>query len=196
MFARGGRLAKLAGILVEGRPQEGWAVLGIGVNVAVRVQELPVELRDTAASLGLASEEIEPLLARLLVALQRRLGGAPAEALDAWRARDALRGREISGSGGGGSPMGSMAMGAWSLSSPTAGTRRLTPGRFISRWTRSLRRILGDPGAIAQLGERLLCKQEVTGSIPVGSTGGSACKLADLAGLGEPHVARSQQGVP
>ena len=27
-----------------------------------------------------------------------------------------------------------------------------------------------DPGAIAQLGERLLCKQEVTGSIPVGST--------------------------
>jgi hypothetical protein len=30
------------------------------------------------------------------------------------------------------------------------------------------RRVL--PGAIAQLGERLLCKQEVTGSIPVGST--------------------------
>ena len=28
----------------------------------------------------------------------------------------------------------------------------------------------GSDGAIAQLGERLLCKQEVTGSIPVGST--------------------------
>ena len=28
----------------------------------------------------------------------------------------------------------------------------------------------GISGAIAQLGERLLCKQEVTGSIPVGST--------------------------
>ena len=26
------------------------------------------------------------------------------------------------------------------------------------------------PGAVAQLGERLLCKQEVAGSIPVGST--------------------------
>jgi hypothetical protein len=26
------------------------------------------------------------------------------------------------------------------------------------------------PGAIAQLGERLLCKQEVIGSIPIGST--------------------------
>ena len=29
---------------------------------------------------------------------------------------------------------------------------------------------LRDPGAIAQLGERLLCKQEVVGSIPSGST--------------------------
>ena len=38
--------------------------------------------------------------------------------------------------------------------------------------------LLPDPptnvGAIAQLGERLLCKQEVTGSIPVGSTSSSA----------------------
>src|SRR5256886_2275036 len=30
---------------------------------------------------------------------------------------------------------------------------------------------LGPQGAIAQMGERLLCKQEVTGSIPVGSIG-------------------------
>ena len=29
---------KVAGILVEGRPQEGWAVLGIGLNVAVRAR--------------------------------------------------------------------------------------------------------------------------------------------------------------
>jgi hypothetical protein len=28
----------------------------------------------------------------------------------------------------------------------------------------------GESGAIAQLGERLLCKQEVAGSIPAGST--------------------------
>ena len=33
---------------------------------------------------------------------------------------------------------------------------------------------MGTPGAIAQLGERLLCKQEVTGSIPVGSTSQAA----------------------
>ena len=74
VFARGERLAKLAGILIEGRPQEGWAVLGIGLNVAVRVEELPTELRDSAAGSGLSREEIEPLLARLLAALQRRLG--------------------------------------------------------------------------------------------------------------------------
>jgi BirA family biotin operon repressor/biotin-[acetyl-CoA-carboxylase] ligase len=96
VVARGAHLAKLAGILIEGRPQEGWAVLGIGLNVAVRVEELPVELRDSAASLGLPSEEIEPLLARLLTALQQHLGEPPGEVLDAWRARDALRGREIS----------------------------------------------------------------------------------------------------
>jgi BirA family biotin operon repressor/biotin-[acetyl-CoA-carboxylase] ligase len=89
-------LAKLAGILVEGRPQEGWAVLGIGLNVAVRVEQLPAELRDTAATLGRPTEEIEPLLARLLTALGRRLGEPAAQVLEAWRARDALCGREVS----------------------------------------------------------------------------------------------------
>ncbi len=93
---RGDTLAKLAGILVEGRPQEGWAVLGIGLNVAVRVEELAPELRATAATLGLPREEIEPLLARLLAALGRRLGEPAAPILEAWRARDALYGREVS----------------------------------------------------------------------------------------------------
>jgi hypothetical protein len=46
-------------------------------------------------------------------------------------------------------------------------------GRSVGRAPnlRSTTGILSLPGAIAQLGERLLCKQEVTGSIPVGSTG-------------------------
>jgi BirA family transcriptional regulator, biotin operon repressor / biotin---[acetyl-CoA-carboxylase] ligase len=93
-------LAKLAGILIEGRPQEGWAVLGIGLNVAVRVEELPPELRDTAATLGRSPEEIEPLLARLLAALGQRLGEPAAQVLEAWRARDALYGREVSWAAG------------------------------------------------------------------------------------------------
>lgn len=102
VLARGDSLAKLAGILAEGRPQEGWAVLGIGLNVAVRVDELPRELHDTAATLGREPREIETVLARLLDALARRLG-EPAEAtLRAWRERDALRGRAVRWSGGAG----------------------------------------------------------------------------------------------
>jgi BirA family transcriptional regulator, biotin operon repressor / biotin---[acetyl-CoA-carboxylase] ligase len=88
-------LTKLAGILVEGRPQAGWAVLGIGLNVAVRLEELPPELRPLAATLGLEPDAIEPTLAQLLDALALRLGQPTAEILDAWRARDALHGREI-----------------------------------------------------------------------------------------------------
>ena len=94
-------LAKLAGILVEGRPQDGWAVLGIGLNVAVRLDELPGELRTgsegrlPAATLGLSTADVEPTLAALTQALSRRLVQAPETTLAAWRARDALRGREI-----------------------------------------------------------------------------------------------------
>jgi BirA family biotin operon repressor/biotin-[acetyl-CoA-carboxylase] ligase len=100
VVGRGDGLAKLAGILIEGRPQEGWAVLGIGVNVAVRVERLPPELWDTAASLRAPPGAIEPALTRLLAALERRLGEPARAILDAWRARDALRGREVSWSAG------------------------------------------------------------------------------------------------
>jgi BirA family biotin operon repressor/biotin-[acetyl-CoA-carboxylase] ligase len=89
-------LKKLAGILIEGRPQEGWLVLGIGLNVAVRVEDMPVELRETVATLGQASDAIEPTLERLLVALERRLSVPVEETLEEWRELDALRGREVS----------------------------------------------------------------------------------------------------
>jgi BirA family transcriptional regulator, biotin operon repressor / biotin---[acetyl-CoA-carboxylase] ligase len=106
VLSRGKQLAKLAGILAEGRPQEGWAVLGIGLNVAVRIDELPDELHDTAATLGCAPGEIEPALARLLDALARRLAEPSQTTLDAWRERDALRGREVRWSAGAGRAAG------------------------------------------------------------------------------------------
>jgi BirA family transcriptional regulator, biotin operon repressor / biotin---[acetyl-CoA-carboxylase] ligase len=109
-------LAKLAGILVEGRPQEDWAVLGIGVNVAVRIEELPAELRPgasdgssaasssspglPAATMGLTPADVEPLLTRLIDALERRLFEPAETTLEAWRTRDALRGREIAWAAG------------------------------------------------------------------------------------------------
>src|SRR3954449_678311 len=73
---------KVAGILVEARAGEGWAVLGIGVNVAVR--EFPEELREIAGSLGRPATDVEPFLATLLAALDRWLA-APAESvIEAW----------------------------------------------------------------------------------------------------------------
>jgi BirA family transcriptional regulator, biotin operon repressor / biotin---[acetyl-CoA-carboxylase] ligase len=89
-------LAKLAGILIEGRPQGGWAVLGIGLNVAVRIEQLPADVRRRAASLELPSSAIEPIMDRLLEALERRLAEPADSVLDAWRARDALLGRDVS----------------------------------------------------------------------------------------------------
>ena len=86
---------KLAGVLAEGRHQEGWAVLGIGLNVAIRAADLPSELRDRAASLGLEPAAIEPTLARLLRVLEVRLAQPAPDVLAAYRARDALAGREV-----------------------------------------------------------------------------------------------------
>lgn len=86
---------KVSGILAEARPQEGWAVLGIGVNVAVRVEDLPPELHATAGTLGRSARDLEPFLYGLLAELERALELGQAALLDAWRARDALLDREV-----------------------------------------------------------------------------------------------------
>jgi BirA family biotin operon repressor/biotin-[acetyl-CoA-carboxylase] ligase len=91
---------KVAGILVEGRPQERWAVLGIGLNVALRPEDFPPQLRDTAATLGLEPGAVPATLAALLEALERWLEWPPEVVLDAVRRRDALRGRRITWSAG------------------------------------------------------------------------------------------------
>jgi BirA family biotin operon repressor/biotin-[acetyl-CoA-carboxylase] ligase len=100
---------KLAGILIEARPQDGWAVLGVGLNLAIGEAEFPAELRDRAISLfgpppavpfaeqvgkrnSWAGVAARALSERLEVWLE-----AEADAvLGSWRARDALRGREVS----------------------------------------------------------------------------------------------------
>jgi len=100
VLVRGG---KLAGILVEARPQEHWAVLGIGVNVAVREEDLPNELRDgRAATLGLEPGDVEDVLRRLLAALEHRLALAGPAILQAYRERDGLFGRDVRWQGGAG----------------------------------------------------------------------------------------------
>lgn len=98
--------AKVAGILVEGRPQEAWAVLGIGLNVAIAPAQFPPELRGRAASLGLGADQVEAVTTTLLRRLSRWTAAAPEAVLAAVRARDALRGRTISWAGGAGTATG------------------------------------------------------------------------------------------
>ena len=86
---------KLSGILVEGRPQENWAVLGIGINVALELDQLPEELRDRAATLGLTTADIEPTLGRLQALLERWLPASDQDVLRAVSDRDALLGRPV-----------------------------------------------------------------------------------------------------
>jgi BirA family transcriptional regulator, biotin operon repressor / biotin---[acetyl-CoA-carboxylase] ligase len=93
---------KVAGILVEGRPQEHWAVLGIGLNVALAPEDFPPELREQAATLGLGEDTIEPTLERLLAGLETWLGASQADVLAAVRARDALLDRPVRWAGGSG----------------------------------------------------------------------------------------------
>jgi BirA family transcriptional regulator, biotin operon repressor / biotin---[acetyl-CoA-carboxylase] ligase len=93
---------KLAGILVESRPDEGWAVLGIGINVAVDVAGLPPELRRRAATLGRPPEALEPALDELLAHLALRLAEPASDCLGALRARDALLDRPVRWAGGDG----------------------------------------------------------------------------------------------
>ena len=97
---------KVAGILAEARPQAGWAVLGIGLNVAVRLDDLPPELHDTAGTLGLRPADVEPVLSRLLGELDAALILAPDALLAAYRVRDALAGRAVAWAGGSGTAAG------------------------------------------------------------------------------------------
>jgi BirA family transcriptional regulator, biotin operon repressor / biotin---[acetyl-CoA-carboxylase] ligase len=106
---------KLAGILVEGRPQEGWAVLGIGLNVTTPAADFPAELRDIATSLAAALGEAldtEEVLAALLARLDTRLASPLDEVLEEWRGRDALLGSEVHWSGGAGTAAGIAADGS------------------------------------------------------------------------------------
>jgi BirA family biotin operon repressor/biotin-[acetyl-CoA-carboxylase] ligase len=93
---------KVAGILVEGRPQERWAVAGIGLNVALRPEDFPPELRERAGTLGLEPDAVESTLERLLAALERWLEADGSHVLEEVRERDALRDQPVHWAGGSG----------------------------------------------------------------------------------------------
>ena len=86
---------KVAGILVEAFPQRGWAVLGIGLNVAFDPAALPAEVAARAGTLGRAAEEVEGVLGEVLERLEARLAERLSDTRAAWQARDVLDGRTV-----------------------------------------------------------------------------------------------------
>ena len=91
---------KVAGILVEGRPQERWAVVGVGLNVAVAPSDFPPELAGRAATLGLEPGRIEPTLQAILRRLEHWIGVEAEALLAEIRARDALLDQPVRWAGG------------------------------------------------------------------------------------------------
>jgi BirA family biotin operon repressor/biotin-[acetyl-CoA-carboxylase] ligase len=113
---------KLSGVLIEARPQDGWAVIGIGLNLSISPDEFPPDLRPTAISLFSSIEEGRGRSPRSLPAvappgpppslpiatevLSRHLDhwvdADPDTVLEAWRERDALKGRKVAWDDGSG----------------------------------------------------------------------------------------------
>ncbi len=114
---------KLAGVLIEAKPQDGWAVIGVGLNLTIERDGFPPDLRETAVSLfgsstGSRGESRRELLANaspprlpptplaaakaLSTHLDRWVSADRDATLGTWRSRDALRGREVSWDGGAG----------------------------------------------------------------------------------------------
>ncbi|HWC48820.1 MAG TPA: biotin--[acetyl-CoA-carboxylase] ligase [Solirubrobacterales bacterium] len=91
---------KLAGVLIEARPQDGWAVIGVGMNLSIKRDEFPEELRETATSLQ--EVRIDSARAALNARLARWLDADADEVLVSWRERDALLGRKVEWEGGSG----------------------------------------------------------------------------------------------
>ena len=107
---------------MEARPQDGWAVIGIGLNLTIAPDEFPPDLQNKAVSIfssdmgGRGGPAKPPRCSRRRVPprppftaakvlnrhLERWVQSDPDMVLSAWRQRDALKGREVAWDGGSG----------------------------------------------------------------------------------------------
>lgn len=95
---------KVAGILVETEGDA--AIVGIGVNAAVEVDDLPEDVQARAGTLGLGLDEVPEALDELLALLADTLELTPAEVVGALAARDGLVGQSVRWGGGEGTAAG------------------------------------------------------------------------------------------
>ena len=167
---------KVAGVLVEGRPQEGWAVLGIGVNAALDLADLPEELRATAGTLGRHPRELPRALADLLAALEARLAEPPAAVLAALRERDALLDRPVRWEGGSGTGAGIGDDGALLVRDADGAVHALAAGEVHLQAARPGR----GPAAVERLDALL---QPVDRQHVAGADGRRALGRADVRGV-------------
>lgn len=84
---------KVAGVLIETRPPE-WAVIGIGINVAIAEQDFPADLRWPATSIG-GGIESDAVRDAVSLALGEWVETPETVVLDAFRKRDALSGHGV-----------------------------------------------------------------------------------------------------
>lgn len=97
---------KLGGVLIEAKPQDGWAVIGVGLNLSIAPDEFPSDLRWPATSLFDTPKGSRHATAVLNRRLSRWVDAPRDEILAAWRSRDALLGREVSWADGAGTADG------------------------------------------------------------------------------------------
>ena len=97
---------KLSGILIEAKPQDGWAVIGVGLNLTIAPEEFPPDLRQPAVSLfsSRAGSSPSPSTAAKVLShhLDHWVWAGDDDVLAEWRRRDGLRGREVAWEDGSG----------------------------------------------------------------------------------------------
>lgn len=99
---------KVAGILIEARPRNDWAVVGVGLNVNSQKRHYPLEIRESATSLLIEKGEevgrgelLHCLLGKLHDEIEALRASETGTLLSNYRSRDALFGRSIAWVSGG-----------------------------------------------------------------------------------------------
>jgi BirA family biotin operon repressor/biotin-[acetyl-CoA-carboxylase] ligase len=118
---------KVAGILVEARPRDRWAVVGIGLNVSTGPDDFSEEVRDRAISVG-HGVSIPAAITALNRSLGFRLDSPVDESLREFATRDALKGRLVGWQDGSGTAVGIDRQGNLLVESPVGCLTPLNAG--------------------------------------------------------------------